>query len=71
MPPTAAIEAARGAPVAGAGIKRTQPTPGGARGGVTKPGAAKPVSKEEQEALDKRAAARARVAQRSAAFFGL
>jgi WW domain-binding protein 4 len=51
------------------GVATQKPGAGGSGGG--RGAGAKPISKEEQEALAKREAARQRVAQRSAAYFGM
>lgn len=65
--------AARGVGEVGVGTKRAKPTPAGGAGGGGGAGkaAAKPLSEEERAAIERREAARKRVAQRSAAYFGM
>lgn len=67
--PVAGLPGAGRGASAGQGGSGSQ-APAAGRGGG-RGGAAKPLSKEEAEALAKREAARQRVAQRSAAFFGM
>jgi len=65
--------AARGVGEVGVGAKRAKPAPAAAAGGSGGAGKAggKPLSDEEKAAIERREAARKRVAQRSAAYFGM